>query len=240
MENPTYASVLKEYFTRYLIEVRGVEKSVKHYTGALNSASERLKELGIVENDIFELSDINDLKAAVDILRNDEFAAKDSKGHNMYSVGLNHYLRFAEGEGFAEAKDKIALFDAPIAPGDAIATNQTSFNRSNILRLQAIEFAGYSCEMDNEHKTFIAEATQKPYMEGHHAMPMNLQGSFDVSLDVYANIICLCPLCHRRIHYGIKNDRKDMISQIYDKRSERLAHSGIYLSKDEFIGKAIG
>ncbi len=24
------------------------------------------------------------------------------------------------------------------------------------------------------------------------------------SLDVYANIICLCPICHRLLHYGLK------------------------------------
>jgi 5-methylcytosine-specific restriction protein A len=102
------------------------------------------------------------------------------------------------------------------------------------MRTQVIEFAGYSCEINGEHESFIAERNHKPYMEGHHAIPMRLQPQFDKSLDVYANIICLCPVCHRRIHYGLKEDRQQMMMQIYENRSDRLDHCGIRLSKQEF------
>ena len=76
-------------------------------------------------------------------------------------------------------------------------------------------------------------------MEGHHALPMNAQDHFQVSLDIYANIICLCPLCHRKIHYGLIDERVDMIRKIYDLRAPRLLQSGIDINRDEFIEVAI-
>ena len=95
--------------------------------------------------------------------------------------------------------------------------------------------ADYCCEIDETHQTFIAENTNKPYMEGHHAIPMRFQEQFDHSLDVYANIICLCPLCHRRIHHGLSKDRELMANKIYLSRADRLANSGIELSRDNFL-----
>lgn len=67
-----------------------------------------------------------------------------------------------------------------------------------------------------------------------HAVPMPLQFRFNNSLDVYANITCLCPVCHRIIHYGMKEDKRQMMNQIFMTRSERLAHSGISMSQQEF------
>ena len=72
-------------------------------------------------------------------------------------------------------------------------------------------------------------------MESHHAIPMRQQPRFDNSLDVYANLVCLCPMCHRRIHYGIKSDRTGMKKLIYHNRADRLANSGIRLSGREFL-----
>ena len=76
-------------------------------------------------------------------------------------------------------------------------------------------------------------------MEGHHAIPMRFQKSFEWNLDVYANIICLCPICHRKIHFGMKKERTKMIHQIYEERSERLKNSGISLGRDDFTKIAI-
>ncbi|MCC8140121.1 MAG: hypothetical protein LIO67_07485 [Lachnospiraceae bacterium] len=71
-------------------------------------------------------------------------------------------------------------------------------------------------------------------MEGHHALPMKYQDKFSRSLDVYANIICLCPVCHRLLHYGISSEKEKVVEKIYYDRSERLAVSGIKISKSEF------
>lgn len=234
-------SVLQAYYSRYLTEIRGSsESTVRHYLDALNNISKKLKAKDIVETDIYEIMDLNELSNVRDILFADQdFIAQDTRGRRMYSAGLNNYYRFASGEGFVEESslglvDPMRLMDIPIAPEESYIVQRTEWPRSNIIREQALSFAGYKCEIDKCHESFVAENTKKAYMEGHHAIPMNNQPNFDHSLDVYANIVCLCPVCHRRIHHGIKADRTYMMYRLYETRAERLANSGIRLSREEF------
>lgn len=71
-------------------------------------------------------------------------------------------------------------------------------------------------------------------MEGHHALLMKFQDRFSQSLDVYANIVCLCPICHRFLHYGMKSKSKNVFNKIYYDRSERLTASGIRVGREDF------
>ena len=231
-------AVLKEYFSRYLTEVRGSSPStVRHYFDALNNISRRLNSKGLVKQDIYEIMDLDRLAAVRDILYADpEFVEQNERGRRMYSAGLNNYYRFASGEDFARRPSFVGKLDIPIAPEEPIVIEQTVWRRSNILRQQSFVFAGFKCEIDKNHSSFIAESTGKPYMEGHHAIPMRLQSQFEKSLDVYANIVCLCPMCHRRIHYGLREDKTVMMNHMYAERADRLAVSGIRLSREEFVG----
>jgi len=172
-----------------------------------------------------------------EILEKDsEFQKKNQVGHRMYSAGFNNYYRFAKGSDFLQYTDKIQSLDFPVVKEETAQYEITTktWKRSDILRQQVIEAAGFSCELGHDHQSFIAESTHKPYMEAHHAIPMHMQDKFENSLDVYANIICLCPICHRRIHYGLKNDKHDMLDEIYEKRISRMEKCGIELSKSEF------
>lgn len=237
---PDNSSVLKEYYSRYLTDVRGLsQSSVKHYFDALNNISRRLKAKNLIKNDIYEVGDLEELDRLRTILYADQdFVEANERGRRMYSAGLNNYYRFATGEEFRKAKDKIILLDVPVAPKTALNIEHDVWKRSGIMRAQAMEFAGYICEINANHESFIAAKNNKPYMEGHHAIPMRLQPRFHSGLDVYANIVCLCPVCHRRIHYGIADDRKQMMNQIYEARADRLANCGIELSKNEFAALA--
>lgn len=232
---------LKEYFGRYLVEVRGLKQStVRHYYDALNNISRRLKELGLIDNVIYEITDLDKLTDVKKVLLTDsDFINLNTRGNQMYSSGLNNYYRFACGVDFLNRELDIAQMDIPLLPEKPIVIEQSIWKRSNILRNQVIEFAGHSCEINHEHESFIAESNSKPYMEGHHIMPMNHQDKFNFSLDVYANIMCLCPVCPRRIHHGLKRDREEMMNQIYDERIDRFANSGIKMSKREFVSMII-
>ena len=234
-------SVLKEYYSRYLLEVRNLKKSsVDHYFDALKYISRRLKEKGIIAEDIYEVMDIDYLIALKENLNSDQsFLEVDARGHRMYSVGLNNYIRFAQGKDILTSGEQLRKMDTPIKPEKPNTVIQTVWKRSNILRTQVIEFADYKCELDSSHQSFIAEKDNRMYMEGHHAIPMKLQDKFDKSLDVYANIVCLCPICHRRIHYGLTKDRQEMISRLYFSRADRLDHSGLTISKDDFVKLAL-
>ena len=170
-----------------------------------------------------------------DILYADpDFIDLNERGKRMYSAGLNNYFKFASGEDFKTILGGIEKLDIPIAPELPVVVEQKVWKRSNILRVQVFTSAQYKCEIDGSHDKFIAERTKKPYMEGHHAIPMRLQDKFNNSLDVYANIICLCPICHRKIHHGMKNEKALMLAKIYNDRADRLAESGLSISKAVF------
>lgn len=154
----------------------------------------------------------------------------------MYSAGLNNYVKFAEGTNLIGLHHDVAKLDMPMP---VIAEEPRRYEiqhwaRSDILREQTLAVADYHCEMDGRHQSFVAERTHKPYMESHHAIPIHLQGRFSYSLDVYANLICLCPVCHRKIHYGLRDERREMLYEIYEKRHERMVHSGLEIGKEEF------
>ncbi len=233
--------ILKEYYARFLSDVRNLStSSVKHYLDALNNISKRLKEKGFVEENIYEIKDLPDILKAKELLLSDpDFVDLDSRGNNMYSSGLNNYIRFAAGENFEKAYEKVKCFDMPVKANEPREVKATVWPRSEIIRSQALSLASYKCEINFAHETFITETERKPYMEGHHAIPMRKQGIFDCSLDIYANILCLCPICHRRIHYGLIKERKDMICKIYEDRAERLNECGIRVSKSEFLQFAL-
>ena len=231
------ASALKTYYARYLQVVRGLtESSVRHYLDALNNISRRLASKQLVHEDIYEIMNLEYLETARDILYSDpEFIELNERGKRMYSAGLNNYIRFASGEDYSSLFGEIEKMDIPLPAEEPIIVEQTVWKRSNVLRIQALVCADFKCELDNCHQTFIAEKSGKPYMESHHVIPMRQQPHFKNSLDVYANIVCLCPICHRKIHFGLKSERVNMIQQIYRNRATRLEKSGLCLSVDEFV-----
>lgn len=237
----SHSSVLKEYYVRYLSDVRKVSTStVKHYLDALNNISRRLKAIGLVKEEIYEITDLDALYAARDVVYNDhDFIQLNERGNHMYSSAMNHYCKFAEGKDFGSLQEKLKVLDIPIEREESKTVNRKQWKRSSIIRTQVIEMANYQCELNPNHQSFIAQSNHKPYMEGHHTLPLSYQEKCDSSLDVYANVVCLCPLCHRKIHYGLRDERVKMIGYIYDKRVNRLMKSGISLGRDKFIDAAI-
>ena len=236
-------AVLQQYYAKYLKDVRKVsDSSIKHYFEALNYISRYLKKKKLLKNDIYEVMDLQELDTLREVLYKDvDFIVLNKQGHQMYSSGLNNYFRFASGEFIAKENVTVTEMDVPVichSPKDMpeeYISKSKYWKRSSILRRQILAFAHYTCELHPEHITFVTESTRKPYMEGHHIIPMAMQKSFDHSLDVYANMICLCPICHRQIHLGLKEIRKDMLKEIYDRRGERFLNSGLTLTENEFI-----
>ena len=230
--------VLKEYYIKYLESVRHLsDSSVKHYLDAINWISKYLRNKQLISDVLYEVLDLNSLEHLNRILLSDpEFVAMNKRGHQMYSAGINNYLRFARGDDFERIGHQLSILDEPIQVPKLITGNkETKWKRSEIIKHQSLKSAHYLCEINEKHVTFVMKNTDHAYMEGHHSIPMSLQGNFGTSLDVYANIVCLCPTCHRLLHYGRESDKKPALDKIYYDRSTRLAHSGIKLSRDEFV-----
>lgn len=230
-------SVLEAYFVKYLKEVRGVsDSSVGHYKESLRYISKILVNKGLTSTDIYEIGEYSELEKAAGILKSDaEFVTVDERGHRMYSSGLNNYLRFAKGTDFAGIHEKVKLLDMVIPIGDAQYTVVEGWKRSPIIKKQSLEAAGYLCEVFGGHNTFKVKNENHQYMEGHHLVPMKKQDAFSCSLDVYANVICLCPLCHRFLHYAEPEEKENVINKLYSERADRLAVSGIQVSREELL-----
>lgn len=228
--------VLMTYYIKYLKEIRKVSDStVKHYQDALRYISKYLVQKEKLKQTVYEIQDIGEFEIIKTYLYTDpDFIALDKRGHQMYSAGFNNYYKFASGQGFANIHQQIGVMDTEVPVAEKINSSHETWKRSTIIKIQSIESAGYQCEVDPTHNTFTAKSTGHPYMEGHHALPMKYQDKFSRSLDVYANIICLCPVCHRLLHYGVDTEKENVINKIYFDRSDRLAASGIKISKSDF------
>lgn len=229
--------LLKEYYINYLTSVRKLsDSSVKHYVGGLSTITKMLIAKGKVHNSIYEINNLHDLLIAREFLKNDvDFIAKDSVGHNMYSAALNNYIRFAQGDDFFNAEYSLADIDKPMKVAELQIVDSYQYKRSSIVKLQAIKAAHFMCECDNNHTTFTAKSNNEQYMEGHHLIPLKEQNEFKFSLDIYANIVSLCPICHRLLHYGIEKERRTLLEELYKDRYVRLCNSGIEISKKDFL-----
>lgn len=104
------------------------------------------------------------------------------------------------------------------------------YKRNSTKAKRAIIYAKYRCSIDNNHCSFIAK-NGKPYMEAHHLIPISAQDEFENSLDVDANIVSLCPICHRKLHQGkyIESELK----KLFEDRSTLLKQSGIEITLDD-------
>lgn len=225
--------MLVEYFKHYIKITRSVSDStVKHYITAINTINTLLVKYKFPISDVFSVKTLSELDAVKNFLeQNEEFIKKDTVGNRMYSVAFNHFYRFSRDEHDFYKTD-IDKMDIKIPKLRTVETVQ--YTRNQIITAHAIEAANYQCESRAEHTTFTSASTNRPFMEGHHLIPIKMQNAFDVSLDVYANIICLCPICHRLLHYGITSEKEYLADKLFENRKDRLIHSGIDISKNDF------
>jgi 5-methylcytosine-specific restriction enzyme A len=203
---------------------------------------------------LFSLTDT----AFIDIiLSNPEFKKKNVKGHRMYSVALNHFKRYIEYYNDSELQAELMIeeqefekyltenpdnisvvniVDKPIdKPKYRSVNNKKVWARNPKFASEAVAKENFLCEYDNNHKHFISKFNQRNYIEAHHLIPLQYQEQFDSSLDIHANIVSICLACHKKIHFGIFKDKKEILEKLFNSRRERLSSSGIIVSLDEFF-----
>ena len=105
---------------------------------------------------------------------------------------------------------------------------------------QALREANYKCMFDDTHETFLTNKGV-PYMEGHHLIPCTSSNAeyywskIKRNIDCVENIVCLCPTCHRRIHFGSKEEKSAIIESLYEKRIVLLKSAGFDISIDDLF-----
>jgi len=109
---------------------------------------------------------------------------------------------------------------------ESIKTHKESrdvYSRDRQKAIKRLELAGYQCENKCKRDLFVSRSTNKPYLEAHHLIPMAVQSGTMVKLDTINNIYCLCPHCHREIHYGQADTIRRTIDSLVNARPEVLS-----------------
>ncbi|WP_223593649.1 hypothetical protein [Neobacillus bataviensis] len=227
-----------------------IQYSIRRYAAAIDTLSSELGNYGISERDLFNISDTTIIDR---ILINPEFKKKNTKGNRMYSAALNHFKSYIdylndnefEQELLKEEKefekylseyniDVSNIVDKPKdKPNHRTVNNKKVWIRNPKFASEAVQFSNFLCEFNNDHKYFISKYNQKNYVEAHHLIPMKYQDKFNCSLDIHANIVSICLVCHKKIHFGLFQEKKEIISKLFNSRKERLLNSGITIGIEE-------
>lgn len=125
-------------------------------------------------------------------------------------------------------------------PEKASRSNNARYKTDARISKTVLKENNYICEIEkitgNNHKTFDTNIGMQ-YMEGHHLIPMKAQKDFEDNIDRSDNICCLCPNCHRAIHYGTIKEKKSRLILLYNKKIEKLITNNIYIDFEELINK---
>ncbi len=142
---------------------------------------------------------------------------------------LRRYSSFLEQNDGFEYKGKPQEIRKPV-----IKDGMSVYPRNKQTAINALAYAHFVCEIDNEHPTFIRKNSDETYTEPHHLIPMAFQEQFTVSIDVEENIVSLCSNCHNEIHYG--RDADTLLRILYSERKAVLEKAGIVISMSDLLG----
>ncbi|GLY12501.1 hypothetical protein [Pseudobacillus badius] len=221
--------------------------SIGRYSKAIETISSEIGDYGLQRINLFNLTDTTFVDT---ILNNSEFKKKNDKGNRMYSTALKHFKKYMEqyykdkeytDELLKEEQEfekylidnptevnRVIIEDKPREkPNYKSVNSKKVWSRNPKYASEAVADANYLCEFDNQHKHFISKYNAQNYVEAHHLIPMQYQEQFDCSLDIHANIVSICLVCHKKIHYGLFEDKKGIIDKLFNSRRERLIKSGI-------------
>lgn len=158
--------------------------------------------------------------------------------NNLISENLEdtNYLDGIEESLNRYIPESIIISDTPeVYNSNGYTQKSITVKRSNKVAVNALVNANFECEIDINHRSFTSKKYYKQYVEAHHIIPISLQDKYKNKLDKEANIISLCPNCHRTLHHGIKEERETLLDIIYNLRSERLDKIGIKLDKESLF-----
>ncbi len=226
--------------------------SIGRYSKAIGTISSELGAYGLQRINLFNLTDT----AFIDtILSNPEFKKKNDKGNRMYRTALKYLKKYLEytydsdlqAELFKEEQVfERYLTDTPVdvstaniedeprdKPNYRSVNNRKVWSKNPRYASEAVADADYLCEIDIQHKHFISKFNGMNYVEAHHLIPMQYKEQFDCSLDIHANIVSICLVCHKKIHYGLFKDKKEILDKLFNSRIQRLKAGRISISLDE-------
>lgn len=123
-------------------------------------------------------------------------------------------------------------------PEYTVGTNGKAVKKRHYLAKQVLHNSNYKCAVCADHETFPTKYSV-PYMEGHHLIPCtpsNAKRFWEknrTNIDCIENIVCICPNCHRRIHFGSDEEKRKVIEKLYELKKTELQRVDINISLQE-------
>ncbi len=167
--------------------------------------------------------------------------------HNIIAY-IENYLKIdrdfdEEQNCIQEAKALNATSSAAYSstPDEYISSSSGQCVKKNpAISKRVLESNGFHCLCDNSHTTFTTNRGNA-YMEGHHLIPCTVSNSqriqmeFGSKLDREENIVCICPNCHRAIHFGDNSTRRQVIINLFGKQEPSLKKAGIKIELNSLL-----
>ena len=154
-----------------------------------------------------------------------------SKGDDEDDLGFQKSVQSAEIS--SELTDT-----AKEIPEYVDGNNSKAVKKSSKISKWVLERSKYICAGDSSHKTFCTNKGVA-YMEGHHLIPCtysNAQYFWKTrkrNIDCVENIVCLCPTCHRKIHFGSTDEKRTLIKTLYKKQITQLSSVNLAITLNE-------
>lgn len=168
------------------------------------------------------------------------FAVAGESIHDLVEVNEATYQQAVIDRISTKKSGSKAKFVEPAgvvaAPKRRTLKGKSTVVRNPAVGEYALELASFKCEIDPMHATFVSGSSHVAYLEAHHLVPISLQPRFDpVSLDVSANVVALCPMCHKRLHHGRAEDKKKDLQVLLKNREARLREKGILIDRKTLL-----
>lgn len=163
---------------------------------------------------------------------------------------LENYLEASTRDDDFEEQKSIQMAYLPkdggkesyrVEPEYKVGTNGKAVKKRHYLAKQVLHDSDYKCAVCANHKTFLTKEGVQ-YMEGHHLIPCTPSNAkefwdrFGANIDCIENIVCICPNCHRRIHFGSNTDKREMIEKLYEVKKAELERARIKIGLEELSG----
>jgi len=121
----------------------------------------------------------------------------------------------------AEVEKRKVRRPGKVKPRSVVVSETKTPPRDRVIGEQALKNAGYRCEANEAHQTFLRK-DGKQFMEKHHLIPMERYYEFERIIDHECNVVSLCPTCHRQIHLARLSDRKSILDILLLTRLKEL------------------
>lgn len=233
----------REKFVEWMINNSGRSKNtINRYSSAIASISRVLTEYNTDKVDVYKVIDPFEVeKIKEQYIEKNYLREKDKRSNRVYTSSLNWYKEYLEEEQNVNTSVKNNSSEYSIiyekkAKGEfTISEGTKQWKRDRAVVDRSIEFSKNKCEYDHKHEYFLSNKNGKNYVEGHHLIPMKYQDDFEYSLDVEANVVSLCVVCHKILHLGRIEDKVKIINKLYKLRRNSLELSGLEINLDELI-----